>query len=172
MSGYLLDANVLITPHKQYYSFDFAPSFWEQLANILRRNNATILRVVSNEILGKMNDSLSEWLKNIREDIKIPSVARNQKIHENYSLVLHYIQMCGFYTDNALLNWSRDGIADPWLIATAMNNGYKIVTNEQPSGKLSCKNQQHNPKIPDVAKHFGVQCISLFDFMRDMGFKM
>ena len=125
MSGYLLDANVLITPHKQYYPFDFAPSFWEQLANVLRRKNATILRVVSNEILDKMNDSLSEWFKGIKEDIKIPSVKRNQKVHDNYALVLQYIQTCGFYTNTALLNWARDGVADPWLIATAMDNGYK-----------------------------------------------
>ena len=172
MSGYLLDANVLITPHKQYYPFDFAPSFWKQLANVLRRKNATILRVVSNEILDKMNDSLSEWFKGIKEDIKIPSVKRNQKVHDNYALVLQYIQTCGFYTNTALLNWARDGVADPWLIATAMNNGYKIVTNEQPSGNLSRKNLQNNPKIPDVAKQFKVQCISLFDFMRAMNFKM
>ena len=172
MSGYLLDANILITPHKQYYPFDFAPSFWKQLANVLRRKDATILRVVSNEILDKMNDSLSEWFKGIKNDIKIPSVKRNQKAHDNYALVLQYIQTCGFYTGNALLNWARDGVADPWLIATAMDNGYKIVTNEQPSGNLSFKNLQNNPKIPDVARYFGVQCISLFDFMRAMSFKM
>ena len=173
MSGYLLDANVLITPYKQYYPFDFALFFWEQIANALRRKNATILRVVSNEILNKMNDSPpSEWLKEIKEEIKIPSVERNQKVHDNYALVIQYIQTCGFYTNNALLNWARGSVADPWLIATAMNNGYKIVTNEQPSGNLSHKNLQNNPKIPDVAKHFNVQCISLFDFMRVMNFKM
>ena len=165
MSGYLLDANVLITPHKQYYPFDFAPSYWKQLANVLRRKDATILRVVSNEILDKMNDSLSEWLNEIKDDIKIPSVKRNQEVHDNYALVLQYIQTCGFYTNTALLNWA-------WLIATAMNNDYKIVTNEQPSGNLSRKNLQNNPKIPDVAKHFQVQCISLFDFMRAMNFRM
>ena len=96
----------------------------EALANVLRRKDATILRVVSNKILDTMNDSLSEWFKGIKNDIKIPSVERNQKVHDNYALVLQHIQTCGFYTNTALLNWARDGVADPWLIVTAMNNDY------------------------------------------------
>jgi len=55
----------------------------EALANVLRRKDATILRVVSNKILDTMNDSLSEWFKGIKNDIKIPSVERNQKVHDN-----------------------------------------------------------------------------------------
>lgn len=92
----------------------------------------------------------------------ITSVKRNQKVHNNYALVFQYIQTCVFYTNTVLLNWTRDGVADPWLIAIAMNNDHKIVTN----------NLQNNPKIPDIAKHFCVQYISLFDFMQAMNFRM
>lgn len=173
MSKYLLDSNIFITPHRSYYSFDFANSFWEQLANILRSKKATILKVVSDEILKDGEDRLAKWLKNLKKDIKVLSVSRNQKIHDNYARVLQYVQTCGNYKDNAILNWAKEDIADPWLIATAMSDDdYKIVTDEQSAGGFSKKNPHNNAKIPDVANYFGVKCITLFDFMRAMNFKL
>ena len=136
MSKYLLDTNIFVTPHRSYYSFDFANSFWEQLANILRNKKATILKVVSDEILKDSEDRLAEWLKNLKKDVKVLSVSRNQKIHDNYARVLQYVQTCGNYKDSAILNWAKEDIADPWLIATAMSDNYKIVTDEQPAGGL------------------------------------
>ena len=171
MSKYLLDSNVLIEPHQNYYPFDFALSFWRQLGNILRRRDAIILKVVNDEI-ARADDRLSNWLRDINKDVKPMSVSRNQKVHDNYALVIQYIQECGFYKENAIQNWARENIADPWLIATAMSGDYKIVTREQPTGNLSRKNLQGNPKIPDVAKIFDAQCISLFDFMLQTGFRL
>lgn len=171
MSKYLLDSTVLIEPHQKYYPFDFALSFWRQLENILRRRDAIILKVVNDEI-ARANDRLANWLRDIKKDVNVMSVSRNQKVHDNYAMVIQYIQQCGFYKENAVWNWGKESIADPWLIATAMSDDYKIVTSEQPTGNLSRKNLQGNPKIPDVAKHFSVQCISLFDFMRAMNFQL
>ena len=40
---YLLDSNVFITPHRLYYPFDFAPGFWDQLAEKLKLDNVTAM---------------------------------------------------------------------------------------------------------------------------------
>lgn len=100
------------------------------------------------------------------------STTDNQSAYVNYGQIIQYIENCRFYKSNALANWSKKENADPWLIAVAMTDDYIIVTFEQPSKDLSRKNPRKKIKIPDVAKHFSAQCISLFDFMRAMNFKL
>lgn len=51
LSKFLLDANVLITPHRQYYPFDFAPSFWCQMTRVLKRHDVFILQEAKDEIM-------------------------------------------------------------------------------------------------------------------------
>jgi len=36
---FLLDSNTFITPYRLYYSFDFAPGYWQQLATSLQLDN-------------------------------------------------------------------------------------------------------------------------------------
>ena len=43
---FLIDANSLITPYLTFYPFDFAPGFWEQLANSIRNGQVAIFFVV------------------------------------------------------------------------------------------------------------------------------
>lgn len=77
---YLLDSNVFITPHRLYYPFDFAPGFWDQLAEKLKLDNVTVLDVVVSEV-SKMEDELSSWIGNLDGfeplSIKTPSFVAN-----------------------------------------------------------------------------------------------
>lgn len=165
MSGYLLDSNIFIQPHRLYYPFDLAPSFWRRLAEVLKMNDVLIIDKVSDEILFS-EDELSDWFKKWRRFTNIFFVENDGEICKNYALIINYIRNCGFYKITALKSWS-EAIADPWLIAVAMSNGYKIVTDEQSAGKNFSKKHPHGKvKIPDIAEHFKVQCITLFDFMR------
>ena len=90
----------------------------------------------------------------------------------SYEKVLSYVQNCGFYKEEALRNWSRYGVVDPWLIAVAMEIGATIITGEITAGKLTEKNKSKNAKIPDVANNFKIQYENLFYFMRQMNFKL
>lgn len=77
------------------------------------------------------------------------------------------------YIRNQLfLEWSREEVADPWIISSAAINNYTIVTLEVSSGSLSDKNPNKRAKIPDVAKVFGVDTINLFEMMRRLGIKI
>lgn len=164
---FLLDANIFITPYKNYYPFDFAPSYWEQLLARLSLSNIAVLDLAKNEV-SKGEDELSDWINNV-EDITICSRV-DSKIIENYSNVLTYLQNSSLYTDKALRAWSQSGIADPWLIAAGAAHGYTLVTFEESAGKITTPSGK--PKIPDIARHFEVRCVSLFYFMRKLKFKL
>lgn len=166
---FLLDSNAFITPYRLYYPFDFAQGFWDQLGETLKLDNVSLLDVVVSEV-SKNEDELSEWLSGLegihQATVRVPSIVRN------YGMVLEFVQKSGYYTDGALRDWARGDIADPWLIATAMETGATIVTIEKKAGSLSKKNPSKNAKIPDVAEYFGVKCKDLFYYMRQMGFRL
>ena len=168
MSKYFLDSDSLITSYRSYYSFDFGGNFWNKLATILRQGEAVILANVRSEITKNSKDGLAEWLKNLK-GCKILTVRNNPKVLDCYAKIFQYLQNCNLYSDKALLKWAYVSIADPWIIASAMAYDYTIVKNEQSAGKITTKSG--NAKIPDVAKNFGVECITLFDFMRRMNFQ-
>lgn len=49
--GFLIDANCLITPFRDYYSTDLIPTFWDEFAAKGRANgNLFLLDMVKNEI--------------------------------------------------------------------------------------------------------------------------
>ena len=171
MNCYLIDTNSLITPYRSYYSFDFGDNFWNQLKDSIHNQKILFTRSVYDEIVEKSEDVLTVWLKNI-DDLKIIKEFNNSNIMKNYQSIMQYIQECGLYKKSALTKWSSDSIADALIIATAIHFQYPIITLERPTGNLSQKQPSKNPKIPDVANHFGVECISLFDFMRLMKFQL
>ncbi len=171
MNCYLIDTNSLITPYRSYYSFDFGNTFWNQLKDSIRNKKIVFTHSVYDEIVEKSEDILTVWLKNI-DDLKIITEFNNPNIMRNYQDIMQYIQESSLYKETALTKWAGDSIADALLIATAIQFQYSIITFERPTGNLSPKQPSKNPKIPDVATHFGVQCISLFDFMHEMKFKL
>lgn len=58
------------------------------------------------------------------------------------------------------IDYSRRWHADPLIVAIAMGKNWKVVSGESfsKSGK---------PHIPDVCKHFSVDCKNLFEFIED-----
>lgn len=56
--------------------------------------------------------------------------------------------------------------ADPFLIALAKTTGWTVVTSELPRTSPGGR-----PKVPDVCKSRGVECISLIEFFRERGWK-
>ncbi|KPJ53507.1 MAG: hypothetical protein AMS16_05250, partial [Planctomycetes bacterium DG_58] len=53
--------------------------------------------------------------------------------------------------------------ADPFVIALALAKGWKVITTEGPGGTSPRK------RIPDVCRHYGINCLSLLDFFREKG---
>lgn len=166
---FLIDANAFITPHLQYYPFDLAPSFWQQLENHIKDGTIVVLDMVKAEIL-QGTDSLRDWM----DALEIAELIdrRRPEILAKYSQVLTHIQTDPCYQEAALREWSKASVADPWIVATAAAYGYTIITLEKPIPGLSHKAPTKKPKIPDVARALSVQTQDLFYLMRKLNFKL
>ncbi|HRX58735.1 MAG TPA: DUF4411 family protein [Eubacteriales bacterium] len=166
---FLIDSNALMTPYKNYYPFDIAPCFWDQIGENVESGRIAVLDVVKAEV-EKGDDNLSKWIK----DLSIAQYIdhRQKSILAHYSEILTYIQTCGFYTAHALREWANAGEADPWLIAAAIETGYTIVTFESSAGVLSMKNPSRYCKIPDVSDAFKVKYDNLFTMMRKLSISL
>lgn len=166
---FLIDANAFITPHLQYYPFDLAPSFWQQLENHIKDGTIVVLDMVKAEVL-QGTDSLRDWM----DALEIAELIdrRRPEILAKYSQVLTHIQTDPCYQEAALREWSKASVADPWIVATAAAYGYTIITLEKPIPGLSHKAPTKKPKIPDVARALSVQTQDLFYLMRKLNFKL
>lgn len=166
---FLIDANSLITPHLTFYPFDFAPGFWSQLEQSIQDGRIAILDMVKAEILHG-NDNLKEWMESIEIQRYIDH--REPRILQKYGAILQHIQDSPCYKPASLSEWSRESVADPWLIAAAATYNYTIITFEEANKGLNSRSPSKNAKIPDVANEFGVKTEKLYYMMRELGLKL
>jgi hypothetical protein len=137
----------------------------------LQSSQVAILDLVKDEILSG-EDDLSTWLSSM-DKLNVCS-RKDGPVTIKYGEVLTYLQNSKLYNEKAVREWSRNEVADGWLIAAASTYNYNIVTFEKhlPAGALNEKNPCGKPKIPDVADQFGVHYVDLFEFMRRFKFKL
>ena len=166
---YLIDANSFITPYLQFYPFDFAESFWNRIEEEIQRGTIVILDMVKAEVL-RGNDRLKDWMERLTIGDYVDH--RQTDIIAKYGEVLGSLQLNPCYKPSALAEWSRDTVADAWLIATAAVKGYTIITFETANNGLSTHNPSKKAKIPTVAAEFGVRTENLYHMMRSLKFKL
>ena len=166
---FLIDANVFVTPYRQYYPFDLAPSFWEKLGGLIKDGTIVVMDMVKAEVL-QGTDDLSDWMSSL--EIGDYLDRRQPEIIAKYTEVLTHIQANACYQAAALHEWSKATVADPWLIAAAAAKGYTIITLERPNNGLSTTAPSKRPKIPDVARALGVDVQDLFYLMRKLNFRL
>lgn len=164
---FLIDSNILIQPKKTYYPFDFAPGFWQQLKKHIEAGEIAILDKVMNEIQNG-SDELWKWLSGI--NISSLITYKDTSIIYKYSEVINNVKSNRCYKQSALDEWSKNTVADAWLIATAAVKNYTLITMETSSGIISPKSPSKNAKIPDVANCFSVKTDNLFYMMRELNF--
>ena len=164
---FIIDSNILIEPHKTYYSFDFVPEFWVFIEHNITAKKIIMLDMVYDEV-AVGTDALSLWIKNI------PSLAplnhKNQEFIKHYADILNFIQTSGYYKIDALNSWSVPTVADPFLIAAAIENNYTVITGETPNTGLNRTNPSPKVKIPDICTHFNVKWGNLFYMLTRLGF--
>lgn len=166
---FIIDSNSLIEPYSSFYSFDFAESFWKQLAVHIKSKRIIVLDLVRNEIL-RGKDRLTDWLNDFDTGLFLN---RNQLgIIDFYGKVLDSVKNDLCYKDTALREWSHCDIADAWLIAAAAYFKYTIITFEKHNANLSANTPSKNAKIPDIAAKFQVKTENLYYMMRNLKIKL
>ncbi|MGI6433323.1 MAG: DUF4411 family protein [Sphaerochaetaceae bacterium] len=88
---YLIDTNSLITPKATYYPFDFAPKFWQSMAEKIQDGSIAILDLVKKEILKpSIKDDLAIWMSNLKIGQYIDH--KQQQIVDKYAQVIQFLQ--------------------------------------------------------------------------------
>jgi hypothetical protein len=163
---YLIDANVLITAHNDYYPIDGVPEFWDWLLHQATIDTVKMPLEIYEEIKlgGKdtQKDMLYKWVADgavkkvlvLAESVSAPLVS--SCTNKGYAPDLK---------DSELQQIGRD----PFLIAYAMAfpKDRCVVSNEVSAPKKT----RHNRKIPDVCATMGIECCNIFQMTRTLGFK-
>ena len=156
---YLLDANVLIAAHRDYYPIERVPEFWEWLLDRGANRRAVIPIEVYEEIVAGKGDTLTKWLK-LHRDVMLLDEDADRALVSG-------VTVSGYAPDLSDEELERIG-ADPFLIAYAYADpeGRMVVTTEHSRPSRTGANRH----VPDVCRDLSVLCCNTFEFIRALDF--
>jgi len=151
---YCIDTSALIDAWTRWYPKEVFPSLWDSVDKLIADGRLISSEEVLQELERKEGDDLHEWARR-REALFVPL---DDRIQEHLSRIM---------ASHARLVDGRTGksYADPFVIATAQANQCVVVTGEKPSTK------PRRPKIPDVCRDLGIQCIGFTELIRQEGWR-
>lgn len=155
---YCLDTNVLIQAWQKYYNPNFCPDYWTVLNELGKKGIIFLPEMVLGEI-ERVEDKLLKWVKS--SDIQI------DKISEPVTKCLQNIYLANPIHKTLVDNTKARSLADPWVIAHAMNEGAVVVTKEE---KVTAANTRRI-KIPNVCDNMNVRWMNDFQFIEEVGIK-
>lgn len=157
---FLVDANVLIAAHRAYYAFDLCPGFWESVKAGFAAGRIFSTQRVGAE-LQRGGDALAVWVKGELADgfFLDDSVA---------AIVAEYVPMMAWILGRDFLPAAKGKFAtdaDGWLIATAKQGGFCLVTHETRQTGARAR-----VPMPNVCEEFGVNYCNTFEMLRELGY--
>ncbi|NJL71635.1 MAG: DUF4411 family protein [Candidatus Competibacteraceae bacterium] len=147
---YVFDSSPLINLFRHYYRNRF-PTLWQQFDEMVKDGQITSTREVSKELDGQ-EDELSSWCKLNKHLFVMPSVAELAIVQDIFK-VQHFQAII---RKNERLRGKP--VADPFVIARAKCLGDACVVTDE-------KFSPNAAKLPNVCKHFQVDCTNLEGFM-------
>lgn len=165
---YLLDTNIYIAFYERYYPQRNFPSFWEKLVQTFQQE-VVVPRVVMEET------EKSDWLNNYMIETCGLTPIDHRKYWMQWAEVLNNVRNNPVYKNEALDSpngWSKETVADGWLLAIAKEEKYILVTEETKNVNLYKGGPVRSAKIPDVAKDIGVECIDRLEFFKRIELKI
>jgi hypothetical protein len=153
---YVFDTSPLSTLFKNYYRRRF-PTLWDRFDGLVADGRIISTREVRRECVDGPVETLRDWAGAWEEFFHIPGAAEGAFVGRIYGVV-HFRQNI---EQRKLLSGGRN--ADPFVIAKAASEGRGVVTMEEfkPNGA----------KIPNICRHFEVECLSLEEFMEREGWE-
>ncbi|QOJ27503.1 MAG: DUF4411 family protein [Ignavibacteriales bacterium] len=152
---YCLDANVLIQAWQKYYNPKFCPDYWGILDKLGQEKRIFIPEQVFDEIV-RTEDDLTKWLKKSQIPIVKITLSVTQCLQKIYS---------ADHKHRLLVDNIRGrSLADPWVIAHAMNEKATVVTKENKETALNST----RIKIPNVCESMNVRWMDDFQFITEI----
>jgi len=151
---YVFDSGPLIDLFRHYYPSRF-PTLWERFHALVLEDELISVKEVYNEINSR-EDMLTSWAKKEKDKLfSRPTIEEFQFVREIFR-VRHFQAMI-----RKKERLRGKPVADPFVIARAKVLDCQVVTTEL--------FKDNSAKIPNVCKHFSVQCINLEGFMEQEG---
>lgn len=150
---YCIDTNVFIQAWQKYYKPDLCPGYWEVLNEMGREEIIFISNAVYNEIT-EIEDELSKWLKTS----EIPVMDETEDVLRRLKEIFAFDPVHEQLVDNK----RGRSLADPWVIAHAMDMDAVVVTKEERITSPRSK----KITIPNVCDNMGVDVIDDFELLR------
>lgn len=147
---YCIDTSSLI--NLKPYRRDVFPTIWNKLENMIKNGELLSHLEVYKEIEA-VKDVIHNWCKNNKKmfrDVDECQIQKLQDVKRQYDRN---------YWENEINKTSP--WADPWLIALSICEKAIIVADE--------KNAPN--RIPVISAVFGVKCLGLLDFFKEIGIK-
>jgi hypothetical protein len=153
MAVYSFDSSAFINPFRRYYPMDLFPRFWAELAARIASGEIIATEVVRDEIDVK-DDELKVWVR-AQSGLFVPVDENEQqdRVTEIMTRFPHWVDAEADKND-----------ADPFVIALAMVNGLTVVADE-------VRGSEVNPHIPYVCAQYGVRCMRVVEFIREIGLR-
>lgn len=148
---YCFDSSALMHAATRAYPIEVFASFWDRFTQAVESGLVIAPDEVLEEVARK-DDGLHAWCK-LHRELFVPLTEDVQ------AAALEVAALVPSLVD---LQKGR-GQADPFVVALAKVRGAAVVTEEH--------SKPTKPKIPDACRRFGVRCISLLEFLREMRWK-
>jgi len=158
---FVLDANVFVQAHRQYYAFDLGPEFWAGLVECASRGRIESVDRVKIELC-QGNDDLAAWANGPFSHAF--AATDGDDVVRAYRDIMAWAVGQRQFSDAAKVDFARS--ADGWLVAYAKARDRIVVTHEA----LSLDIKKKVP-IPNVCRAFGVRYVNTFQMMRELGLK-
>ena len=159
---YLLDANVPIRAHHDYYPLDRLPGFWEWILDQAEAGAVKMPLEIHREV-AKGNDEVATWIGQ-------PRVQQALLLDEEVDQDTFQQVLAIGYGTNLTEDEIEEAGRDPFLVAYALidDSPRTVVTKEisKPS------KQRGRTRLPDACKRLGVPCITDFELYRRLGFRL
>lgn len=158
---YLLDANVLIRAHEDYYPLDRVRPFWDWLLTVAETGHAKLPLEIYEEIkpaIGLFKDWIND--RDVKEllilDEEVDREVFNQVIDTAYAPDL---------TDHELNEAGRD----PFLVAYGLMGSERAVVTKEISKPTQLRGRR---KLPDACDIMNVSWMNDFQFYRERNFRI
>ena len=105
-------------------------------------------------------DELAAWMTANVNKGKYNECAKDAEGVAQYRVVSSYVTLAYVARPNAIQDFLKPSVADPWLAAYALSYDGIIVTQE------TAKNAKRKVSLVDVCDHFGVRHMDVIEFLR------
>jgi hypothetical protein len=153
---YVFDNSPLSVLFRNYYRGRF-PTLWDRFDGLIADGQIVSTREVYREAEDSSLENLRNWAADQQAIFHMPTAAEGAFVAGIYAIP-HFQQNI---EQKKLLKGGRN--ADPFVIAKAATETRSVVTMEQ--------FKENGAKIPNICGRFGIECLSLEQFMEREGWQ-